>query len=76
MTLDKYEKLFKYLKDGVTEVFCHPGYIDEEWLSAPLKEQRFRINTVRESELDVLLSPRLKEAIRNLNIQLIDFSKL
>jgi len=76
MTSNKYERLFEYLKDGTTEIFCHPGYIDEEWRSAPLNKQRYYINAVRECELGVLLSPRLKEVIRNLNIELVNFSKL
>ncbi len=76
MSLNKCERLFEYLKDGTTEIFCHPGYIDEEWQSAPLNKQRYYINTARERELEVLLSPRLKEAIHNLNIGLVDFSML
>lgn len=76
MTLSKCERLFEYLKEGTTEIFCHPGYIDGEWQSAPLNKQRYYINTFRERELEVLLSPRLKEAIHNLNIKLVNFSKL
>ena len=35
MTLNKYERLFNYLKDGTTEILCHPGYIDEDWRRRP-----------------------------------------
>jgi hopanoid biosynthesis associated protein HpnK len=76
MTLNKCERLFEYSKEGTTEIFCHLGYIDEEWQFAPLNEQKYYINTIRERELEVLLSPRLKEAIHNLNIELVNFSKL
>lgn len=76
MRLDKYEKLLNFLKDGVTEIFCHPGYIDNEWKKLPFNRERFCVNMNREQELNALLSPNLKEIINRLNIKLINYKVL
>lgn len=76
MISDRYEKIFNYLKDGTTEIFCHPGYIDEEWRQSPLNSEKYFINTNREKELEALLSSRLKEIIYKLDIELINYRKL
>ncbi len=76
MTADKYEKLFFCLKDGVTEIFCHPGYIDEEWLCPPLNREKYRINAHREGELNALLSSRLREVIYKRGIELINYKDI
>lgn len=76
MTLNKYERLFNYLKDGTTEILCHPGYIDEDWRRPPLNRERYYVNINREEELSALLSPVLKEMIRKLNIELVNHKEL
>lgn len=76
MTLEKYERLFNCLKSGTTEISCHPGYIDEEWLRPPLNTEKYYINLSRERELDTLLSARLKEIIRDSDIELINYAQL
>ncbi len=70
------ERLFERLKDGTTEIFCHPGYIDDEWLDAPLSGLKYYVNDFREHELEALVSPGVKDALRDQGIGLINFSKL
>jgi len=76
MTLNEYERLFKHLANGTTEISCHPGYIDEEWRNPPLNREKYYITTKRERELSALLAPGLKEIIQKLNIELINYKEL
>lgn len=76
LTVDKYKKLFLSLRDGVTEIMCHPGYVDSEWSSPPLCFENYYLNAYREQELSALLEPGLKELMRELNINLISHREL
>jgi len=74
MTADKYMKLFSNLKEGVTEVICHPGYINGEWSAGPLSRQKYYINGARQAELSGLAG--LKELSRQNKIDLINYREL
>ncbi len=76
MTAEKYEKLFYCLKDGVTEIICHPGYIAGEQENSFLYRERYHLNVAREHELHALLNPKLKELFRKLNIRLISYKEM
>jgi predicted glycoside hydrolase/deacetylase ChbG (UPF0249 family) len=53
------------LVDGVTELGCHPGYIDSDLVS--------RYRAEREFELCTLCNPCVREAIRESGIRLVSF---
>lgn len=58
------------VKDGSTEVMCHPGYVD----NAFAKESSY--NKQRETELEVLTDPSIKQTIQSSGIELITFANL
>lgn len=65
-----FKKILHLVKNGTTELICHPAYIDDE-----LK----RINPYvypREKELKALTSPAVKELIKKLDINLISYDDL
>lgn len=53
---------------GVTELSCHPGYVESDFQSSYLAE--------RETELRTLCDPAVRRAIEELSIALIDFRAL
>lgn len=59
-----------HLKKGVTEINCHPGYVDDELkkLSA--------WTSYREMELKTLIHPNLKQVLQQNQIELITFKDL
>ena len=56
------------LGDGVTELICHPGYVDPSLRSGYARE--------REAELATLCDPRVREAIRVAGARLVGFRDL
>lgn len=64
------KKILLNLKDGVTEIMCHPGYMDND-----LREIS-KIPPCRDIELEALKAAELKDCINTLNIQLISYSEL
>lgn len=76
MTTPKYERILLGLKNGTTEIMCHPGYIDKEWEDYPLCLEKFYLNVNREKELNALIDPKLKELVRKSNIELISYNEL
>jgi predicted glycoside hydrolase/deacetylase ChbG (UPF0249 family) len=58
------------LPNGVTEIMCHPGYVDEAFA----KESVY--NFQRERELQILTDPAVKQALAEQGIELITFADL
>ncbi|MDB5085454.1 MAG: hypothetical protein JWN30_2340 [Bacilli bacterium] len=58
------------LQPGVTELVCHPGYVDEYLIVASTWSE------VREIELQVLTNPLVLAAIHSLDIELIHYGQL
>jgi predicted glycoside hydrolase/deacetylase ChbG (UPF0249 family) len=54
--------------DGVTELICHPGYVDDTLRSGYLRE--------REAEVVTLCDPRVRAAIRACGARLVGFRDL
>jgi len=54
--------------DGVTELACHPGYVDPEFPSVYSVE--------REAELHTLCDPAVRETVQGLGLRLIGFRQL
>lgn len=70
-TLDHLLEMLHNLKDGTSELMCHPGHVDQAFA-----ERESPYNFQRERELDILTDPSIKQAIESNNIQLINFSEL
>lgn len=56
------------VQEGVTELVCHPGYVDPELDSS--------YRAVRERELDTLCDPRVRATLDRCGIRLIGFREL
>jgi len=63
-------KMLGSLKDGVTELVCHPGFLSPEVLDS------YKWHLGAEAELFALTEPRVKNAIKNNKIQLITYGEL
>lgn len=61
--------MLKSLKEGTTELVCHPGFLGPEILD----RYRFHINC--EEELFALTSPRVKKLIKEKEIKLISYQE-
>jgi chitin disaccharide deacetylase len=59
------ELLRSSVTEGMTELGCHPGYVDADFVS--------RYTTERECELRTLCDLKVREAIRDLGIVLVSF---
>jgi predicted glycoside hydrolase/deacetylase ChbG (UPF0249 family) len=61
------QMLLTELRTDVTELGCHPGYVDPQYLSSYSIE--------REAELRTLCDPRVREMIAALGIELINYAE-
>jgi len=59
------------MRDGVTELMCHPGEYDEE-----LEKSSTRLKRERELELNGLTDPDVRAAVRERNVCLMNFQEL
>ena len=62
--------MLRNIKDGVTELSCHPGYISEEIRS----KYKWHLNC--ENELNALLDPSFQAEIKNRGIKLVSHAEL
>jgi predicted glycoside hydrolase/deacetylase ChbG (UPF0249 family) len=62
------EILSKNVEDGVTELSCHPGYVDPAFVS--------EYNSERELEVATLCDPTLPTFLETLDIRLISYAQL
>jgi chitin disaccharide deacetylase len=65
ITTEALVRLLEGLEEGVTELCCHPGYVDD-------LDSWYRLE--REQEVRSLCDPRVQEAIRRLGIRLCTFA--
>ena len=56
------------IKEGFTELSCHPGYVDPDYSSG--------YSTEREAELRTLCDPRIRQALAEQTIQLVSYHDL
>jgi predicted glycoside hydrolase/deacetylase ChbG (UPF0249 family) len=70
------KKILTNLKDGVTEIVVHPGFMTQELMDLEKKIGSYYINKYREKELKALLDEDLKKIIRDKEISLINFNQL
>lgn len=64
------------LKDGVTEVMCHPGHLDPSLATASAPLGRSALIASRTVELRALTAPALREDLHALGIRLIHYGEL
>jgi len=68
-------KLFDQIPDGISELMVHPGYVDHE-LEALARDLNNHLLESREQELRVLTDPRVRQKIKELNIELVSYRDL
>lgn len=76
VTAGTLERWLASLPDGVSEIMCHPGYMDKETAGLEGLLGPASINAMREGELNALLHSRLKALVRNMGIRLINYGNL
>jgi predicted glycoside hydrolase/deacetylase ChbG (UPF0249 family) len=76
MSSQRIKKILSNLKDGVTEIITHPGFMTKELLDLEKEIGSYYINRYREKELNALLDKGLKQIIRDKEISLINFNQL
>src|SRR5262249_8214209 len=59
LDLPAFEDILRDCDDGINEVMCHPGFVDDDLRATPT-----RLLAQRQRELDLLTSSELREAIR------------
>lgn len=63
-------EMLSCLKDGVTELVCHPGFLSPEVMDS------YKWHVGAEAELFALTDPRIKSAIKNNGIRLITYGEI
>ncbi|HWN98593.1 MAG TPA: ChbG/HpnK family deacetylase [Blastocatellia bacterium] len=64
-------RMIQSLKEGTTELMCHPGVYGQE-----LEQARTRLRQERQRELDALIDPDLRRTIDGLGVKLISYREL
>lgn len=68
LTLGALENILKSLPEGISEIMCHPGYVDEG-----IRKDSFYLTEAREREIEVFTTPTLKKLIKDCGIELINY---
>jgi hopanoid biosynthesis associated protein HpnK len=76
ITAAKLLNALRSIKEGVTEIMVHPGFISQEMIELEKHIGPYYINKYREKELNALLDEKLPKVIDDLGIQLINFNHL
>ena len=76
MSSSRIKKVLTNLKDGVTEIMVHPGFMTQELMDLEKEIGSYYINKYREKELRALLDEDLKKIISDKEISLINFNQL
>ena len=70
VSFETLERILEAVPDGVSELMCHPGRVDEE-----LKGGSTYV-AEREWEIEVLCDPGVRQRVRSLGIELVGFGAL
>ncbi len=76
MTADRLQKTLLRLKNGVTEIMVHPGFISQDLIELEKTFGSFYINRFRELECKALLDSDVKKTLSDRGIQLMNFHHL
>lgn len=63
--------MIQRMPEGTNELMCHPGHYDSE-----LERSRTRLKRERETELQALTHPAVREALKTEQVQLISFREM
>jgi predicted glycoside hydrolase/deacetylase ChbG (UPF0249 family) len=69
ITLDHLMRLLETLPEGISELMCHPGYVDSDLASSTYRQER-------ETELLLLTHPAVQKQVADLGIELVTFGIL
>jgi len=61
-------EILSSLRDGASELMCHPGLVDDDLRGTPT-----RLVGQREMEFQALTSPAIKLQARDLGIELVNY---
>jgi chitin disaccharide deacetylase len=64
-------EMLEILPEGITELMCHPGYVDEELAQSPT-----RLQDSRASELAILTDTTVRKSVASHGIRLINYSQI
>jgi len=64
-------EILSSLRDGASELMCHPGWVDDDLRRTPT-----RLVGQREMEFQALTRPAIKLLVRDLGIQLVSYRDL
>jgi predicted glycoside hydrolase/deacetylase ChbG (UPF0249 family) len=76
MSAERLQKTLSCLKDGVTEIMVHPGFISQDLIELEKTFGSYYINRYRELELKALLDSGVKKIFTDRGIQLMSFHQL
>jgi len=76
MTAARMRRILNRLREGVTEIMVHPGFILPEMLELEKQIGSYYINKYREQELAALLDEELKKVLSERGIRLINYHQL
>jgi predicted glycoside hydrolase/deacetylase ChbG (UPF0249 family) len=76
MSAARLGKILLRLKDGVTEIMVHPGFISRDLIELEKTFGSYYINSGRELELNALLDSGAKKIIADRGIRLMSFHQL
>ncbi len=71
LDFDALTSIVQDMKPGVSELMCHPGYVDAELDQVPT-----RLRSQRERELELLTSDAVRDLITRKGIELTNYSEL
>jgi hopanoid biosynthesis associated protein HpnK len=71
LDFDAFSNIVHNIKSGVSELMCHPGYVDADLDTIPT-----RLRAQRESELELLTSDEVRDLISRSGVKLINYTEL
>ena len=66
-----FSQIVSGLKSGVSEVMCHPGYVDDDLIRTPT-----RLHFQRERELELLTGSEIRDLLKRAGVALISYRDL
>jgi len=76
LTTEVFKGILPRLKEGVTEVMCHPGYVGQDLQEAFQTMGTSSLVTSRELELQTLTDPNLRADLDAVNARLIHYGDI
>jgi len=76
LTAEVFRGFLLRLQDGVTEIMCHPGYLDKDLSEVFQTMGSSSLVTSRVLELQALIDPTLREYIDAVGVRLIHYGGL